>query len=58
MNVKFVRLLETGVDNINLALGAKTVVDSIGRKAVMFDGDWALRHVIEKNPGIKLTEVK
>ncbi|MBO7394341.1 MAG: peptide chain release factor 3 [Abditibacteriota bacterium] len=58
MNVKFVRWLETGVDNINLALGAKTVVDSIGRKAVMFDGDWALRHVIEKNPGIKLTEVK
>ena len=60
MDVKYVRWIsgpQDDVDSLSLTLGARLVEDSDGRKAILFDGDWAFHRVAEKNPNLNFYEV-
>lgn len=56
MDMKHARWIqgsETDISNLSLTIGSRLVEDSDGNLAVLFDGDWALSRVQEKNENIK-----
>lgn len=60
MDGKHVRWIEgsdADIANISLAIGCRILEDSDERKAVLFDGNWALNRLIEKNPNLKFMDV-
>jgi peptide chain release factor 3 len=60
MNMKFARWVVGSDDDIakmSLSIGTRLVEDSEGRPAVLFDGEWGLSRVAEKNPNLKFENV-
>jgi peptide chain release factor 3 len=60
MDMKFARWVtgsDEDISNMSLSIGTRLVEDSEGRPAVLFDGEWGLSRVIEKNPNLKFDSV-
>ena len=60
MDMKFARWIigsDEDIAKISLSIGTRLVEDSEGRPAVLFDGEWGLSRVAEKNPNLKFESV-
>ncbi|MCE5313395.1 MAG: peptide chain release factor 3 [Armatimonadota bacterium] len=60
MNMKFARWVlgsDEDISKMSLSIGTQLVEDSEGRPAVLFDGEWGLSRVAEKNPSLKFESV-